>query len=392
MGRINGHGVAAAAATIMACGALALSACGGDAEGVSSGGNADPTAGTGGDGGAGGAAGSAGVAAGHGGDDVGRELPLSNLCAETPPEGSARPAAPPGYSGGSCPTLMPGVNPMGSGGVDREFTLLVPSEIGSDERLPIVFFWHWLGGDMDDFVQRGELEAAVNQQRFIAVVPASIPTPVSLYPALDLKWPYDITQSAARMEQEFVFFDDMLSCVVEQYSTNTDCVSSVGVSSGALFTDQLAAHRSRYLANFLSLSGGVGTGQGGLADVIKPWKGAEHKLPGLVLWGGDSDNCFNLLKFKDQSQALENALEADGHFFLECVHNCGHAQPPIDSPDGMSVFAPLWQFIFDHPYWLEPGESPYIQHGLPEGFPLWCGVGKASAVQRTGVCVDDSQC
>ena len=371
-------------AAIIFCAAVAAvagTACGGseNTEGGDAGNDQQPAGGSGGGG-------------GSGEDTGGRPLPISNLCAETPPEGSIRPAALPGYSGAACPTLAPGVNAIASGDVDREFTLLMPSDVGSDETLPIVFFWHWLGGDMDDFIERGELAAAVNEQRFIALVPASIPTPVSVYPDLDLKWPYDITQSAARMEQEFVFFDDMLSCVAEQFPSNTDCVSSVGVSSGALFTDQLAAHRSQYLASFLSLSGGVGSGQGGLSDVIKPWKGAEHKLPGLVLWGGDTDNCFNLLKFKDQSQALESSLEADGHFFIECVHNCGHAQPPIDAPEGMSVFAPLWQFIFDHPYWLEAGESPYTQHGLPEDFPAWCGIGIESAVQRTGVCVDDSQC
>ncbi len=371
-------------ATITVCLPLAAWACGGSEAATGPGAGDDAQAAGGADG--------AGGAAGSGGQDSGRPLPVSNLCAEAPPEGSPRPAALPGYSGGACPALTPGVNVIASGDVDREFTLLVPSDVASDAPLPIVFFWHWLGGDMDDFIERGQLATAVDDQQFIAVVPASIPTPVSLFPDLDLKWPYDITQSAARMEQEFVFFDDMLSCVVEQYPSNTDCVSSVGVSSGALFTDQLAAHRSEYLASFLSLSGGVGSGQGGLSDVIKPWKGAEHKLPGLVLWGGDTDNCFNLLKFKDQSQALESYLESDGHFFVECVHNCGHAQPPIDAPEGMTVFAPLWQFIFDHPYWLEPGESPYSQHGLPQEFPAWCGIGTESAVQRTGECVDDSQC
>ena len=63
---------------------------------------------------------------------------------------------------------------------------------------------------------------------------------------LNTKWPFDITQSQTRMDEEFLFFDDMLACVEAQYHINTSCVSTVGVSAGALFTDQLAQARSNW--------------------------------------------------------------------------------------------------------------------------------------------------
>ena len=125
--------------------------------------------------------------------------------------------------------------------------------------------------------------------------------------------------------------------------------------------------------------------------MIRPWKSAPHKLPGIVLWGGPTDNCAGLLKFEDISHTLEDELIKDGHFFVECVHNCGHSEPPFAGPAGYSKYKGLWDFVLDHPYWLAPGESPY-SGGLPADMPEWCGIGKDSATPRTGVCDNPSQC
>src|SRR5262249_12326298 len=144
------------------------------------------------------------------------------------------------------------------------------------------------------------------------------------------------------------------------------------------FTGVLAGHRAENLASMVSLSGGVG-------GYIRPWANPEHRLPAIVLWGGPTDSCF-VINFQDASHALEQALTDRGHFFLECVHNCGHAAPPFDPPPGMSKYEGLWQFVFDHPYWLAPGTSPYQTTGLNQGLPDWCGIGAGSATPRTGAC------
>ena len=90
-------------------------------------------------------------------------------------------------------------------------------------------------------------------------------------------------------------------------------------------------------------------------------------------------------------QTLEQELSADGHFLIECIHNCGHAIPPFEPPEGESDFAPVWQFVLNHPYWLDDGESPYQQQ-MPANMPVWCGVGVGSAEQRAGQCDRPSQC
>ena len=348
--------------------------------------------GEGGTAGQGGAAGTGvgGSAAGTGGSGAGGSggsgaATMGYACAQPPPPGAPTPPPPKSYSGGTCPSLVDGRNTMMSGGGMREFLLVRPSNASPGESLPVVFFWHWMGGDAQDFVDRGELVQATNDQRFIAVVPESVGAGVLGIPALDVKWPFDISQSQGRIDEELTFFDDMLACVAEQNDVNLSCVSSAGVSAGALFTAQLASMRGDYLASFVSLSGGVG-------GIIRPWGNPSHIMPAIVLSGGDGDNCFNVLNFQQQSGELKNALTGAGHLVIECVHNCGHAQPPVNPPPGQSTFAPFWDFVFEHPYWLGPGESPYLQSGLPSSFPEWCSIGVGTAVQRTGECIDPSEC
>jgi predicted esterase len=298
-------------------------------------------------------------------------------CSATPPVGAPMAPSPPAYNG-TCPTLptTTGTVQIQSSGNTRSFIVAVPDNLQPNEQLPIVFLWHWLGGSASDFFDQGDVQNAVDQQRFLAVIPQAKGD-------LTFTWPYSYFDTTERQQEEFQFFDDMLSCVEQQYDVNKECVASVGVSAGALWTDQLVGARSQYLSSFESLSGGVGPPPAG--STIKPWVEPKHPIPGIVLWGGPNDVCV-LQHFQDLSQNLEAALKKDGSFFVECIHNCGHAEPPFEPPDGYSTYAGLWQFVLDHPYWLPKGYSPYIQDGLPISDPAWCGIGANSATPRTGSC------
>jgi predicted esterase len=309
------------------------------------------------------------------------------LCRQQPPPGAPQPVPPPAFAG-TCPTLVSGMNAITSSGQARSFLLVVPANLMPDEKPPVIFMWHWLGGSANSFLERGQVQEAADGQRFIAVIPVSVGATV-FGTSFDTKWPFDITQSPDRMNKEFKFFDDMLSCVEAQFDINQSCVSTVGVSAGALFTDQLAQARSQQLASFISLSGGTG------ATIIKPWTDAARKLPGVVLWGGDGPpaqdgvkdilGCLGIgMDFSVASNDLEAGLTGDGHFFVECKHNCGHVEPPLDAPAGESKYAGMWEFALDHPYWLPAGQSPYLMHGLPASLPAWCGIGPHSATPRSG--------
>lgn len=295
-------------------------------------------------------------------------------CGDPVPPGAETALPPPTYSGGSCPTLASGANDLGG----RSFLLVLPTDYDATKSYPVVFLWHWLGGSAEDFFERAEAQAAADEQQFIAVIPQKKGD-------LLFVWPVESIQTQARVDEEARFFDDMLACVAEQYTVDINCVSSVGVSAGALWTDQLASERSERIASFVSLSGGTG-------GVIRPWKPAAHKAPSLVLWGGPTDDCIGLLSFQTLSGDLENALTSEGHFFLECIHNCGHSEPPFESPPGASKYKGMWDFVKDHPYWLPPGASIYQTEGIAPDLPEWCGIGKGSATARTGQCENASEC
>ncbi len=308
---------------------------------------------------------------------------LSPYCSMSPPAGAQVAPALPKY-GGSCPTIETGydlmsdtaVNVISSSGADRNIAVIAPHDHQADEVLPGVVMWDWRGGSAKDFYERSEVQDAANVQRFIAVIPEAKGDVL-------FKWPFTILDTDARLEEEFVFFDDMLACVAEQFNVEANCVSSTGVSAGALFTGQLAGGRGQHLAAIMPLSGGVGGG------TVKPWKSSAHKMPALVLWGGRDDFCV-AVDFNKASMELEDGLIADGHFITECIHNCGHSTPPFDVPMGYTTFAPLWMFALDHPYWLDDGESPY-GGGLPDGYPEWCAVGAGNATERVGECAG-SEC
>lgn len=296
-------------------------------------------------------------------------------CRDEPPAGAELPPPLPTY-GGECPELVAGFNTIQSMGNDREFLLVLPADLDPAEELPVVFLWHWLGGSAEDFLEQGDVQTAVDQFRFAAVIPAEKGD-------LLFRWPFSIFEGQGRVDEEYQFFEDMLACVAEQYAIEENCISSAGVSAGALFTGQLASGRGERLASILSLSGGTG------GAAVKPWGGSPHEMPAMVLWGGEMDSCV-AVDFNATSQDLENNLDADGHFVLECIHNCMHGAPPFDMEPGETAFAPMWEFVTAHPYWLDDGDSPYLA-GIPEGIPEWCAVGPGSAMPREGECGPD-QC
>lgn len=371
-------------------GILSLVACGDDG---SSSGGAPPGDGGGGNPSVGGSGGSGGVAstggaaavgAGAGGASAGgsgaggSSAQFVGRCGDPIPSGAPAAAPLPTYAG-TCPTLTPGFNTISSGGADREFLLVLPSDYDATQSYPVFFLWHWLGGDAEDFATRAEVQAAADTQHFIAVLPEKKGDVL-------FTWPFEKSQSQARVDEELGFFDDMLACVGAGLSIDPQCVSSVGVSAGALFTGQLAHARSTHLASFVSLSGGTG----GFA--IRDWETAEHRMPALVLWGGSEDTCQSVLSFETLSADLEANLTEDGHFLVECIHNCGHSEPPFEGPPEFSKYKGMWDFILAHPYWVSDGQSVLTTDGLSPDLPEWCAIGAGNATERTGECLNPSEC
>ena len=285
------------------------------------------------------------------------------------------------YSHGECPVITGGPTAETSVNTDflsagdyRDFRFLVPGSYDGTEAWPLLFGWHWLNASSRSFVEDGELETAAEEMRMLIVLPDD-------YENADgdsvywFNWPFSPTppSTAEAREKEMTFFDDLLACVSEQYRVDPCRVHAVGVSAGALWLTYLSTtDRVDHLASIEVLSGG-------LADIpLELWHmeyfPQANKYPAVVLWGGPLD-IIPPITFSTASQRYIEALKADGHFVVRCVHDSGHAVPPIDPPpDGGTRFRSLWTFFMDHPYGLAPGWSPYLASGLPADFPDWCDI------------------
>ena len=318
---------------------------------------------------------SGGADAGDAGPEVIDDAKIAAAsCSGPVPAGAPSAAALPQYAG-TCPALAPGgsYTEFKSKGANRKFLVYTPANLQPTEKLPVVFLWHWLGGDPEGMASVIDVQNVVDTRRFVAVIPA--PKGDVLF-----RWPFEATQSQGRVDEELAYFDDMLACVGTALPINKECVASMGVSAGALWTAQLASLRSNRLSSFVSLSGGTG-------GVVRNWTPAAHHMPGLVLWGGKDDmypKNVPIMNFEKASKNLEGALVGDNHFLVECVHNCGHAVPPFDAPPaGAPKFDVVWNFILKSPFWLPPGASPLKGAALPSAtYPAWCAVGQGNAVAR----------
>ncbi len=306
--------------------------------------------------------------------------PRLPLCGTTPPPGATlAPELPSFGGGGMCPVIETDgtLNVMSTGGGDREFIAVVPSDWEQGEQLPVIVLYHWLGASAQSFYNRAEAQAAADHYRFIALIPEGR----EIADLVPFRWPFAVSDLDFLMDQDFQFLDDMLACAHEQFGIDKECISVMGVSAGAMFSSMIASRHGSRVASLISLSGGVG-------GLVKPWQTAEHVMPAMVLWGGRQDFCI-AIDFEVASLQLEQDLEANGHFVMECIHNCSHATPPFEPDDReLPTFAPAWEFFLDHPYWLEDGESPYqlLPGGLPDQYPQWCSIGAGNADIRVGEC------
>lgn len=297
-----------------------------------------------------------------------------------PPDGPPdEPPAPaelppvPTYSHGACPVLTGGatrdtsvIEGFPSGDQTRAFRLMVPSDYDGSRPLPVIFAWHWLNASSGSFVNEAELETAIEELDFIAVLPDGLRNDNGDKAYL-LSWPF---AEVWGVESELRFFDDLLACVTEQYNVDRQRVYGIGVSAGGLWVTALAmTDRANHFAAVEVLSGGLG-------DMLGVWRmeyaPQPNKYPALVVWGGPTD--WLALSFHDASQRLRDALLGDDHFVVECMHDAGHGVPPVDPSEEHTKFKFLWEFMFAHTHGLPPGQSPYLETGLPDYFPPWCRI------------------
>ena len=285
----------------------------------------------------------------------GGDVPFDGgLCGEAPPMGAPAPPAPPGYSGGACPAFVPGYNTgFMAGGLSREFALIVPNATDDTGTYPLMFAWYHISGNAMDFVNDIEAQSLADAGRAIIVIPQDSGMFETVWPDT----PLDIGSSGV----DLAMFDDLYACISQQYAINTNCVGSLGVSAGGLWTSYLGTVRGRYFASNLTISGGHPS------EFVGPWWpwNSPRKFAALVMWGGPSDVLG--IDFHAASQNLVGDYTGSGHFLLRCEHQNGHGVPPAGDGDPLQT---ALHFARNHPYWLD-GESP-LDMGLPAFYPSYC--------------------
>ena len=128
------------------------------------------------------------------------------------------------------------VDGFATGDQVRSFRLMVPPGYDGSRPLPVIFAWHWLNASSASFVREAELESAVEELDFIAVLPDALRN-ANGDKAYFLSWPF---AEVWGVEGELRFFDDLLACVNDQLNVDRDRVYGIGVSAGGLWLTSLA--------------------------------------------------------------------------------------------------------------------------------------------------------
>ena len=248
----------------------------------------------------------------------------------------------------ACPaTLVPGVNiGFPSDGYDRSLILAVPSYHDAAQEWPVVFVWHWLGGDAASMLAASGMEPRAESEGILVVAPESRRLPLT-------EW--EFFNADPSTNPDITFFDQLLSCLEEQYNVDEDRVYSTGMSAGGLWTSYLGVERADVHAALAPASGGL----------FVSWVPPASKPPELVIWGGVTDMCCTV-DFNQMALDMIADLRSNDQFVVGCNHDMGHTWPyPVTGEY-------VWQFFADHVRGVTP--DPYEGAPLPAVFPSYCTI------------------
>ena len=271
------------------------------------------------------------------------DAPVGDTALDTADD-PADPIEPPVYTQGTCPELVDGANAQfpHAGGAHNLRIELPDDPIGA----PVLFAWHWLGGDARQLVASMELDALADEQGVIVVAPVSA--------GRAYEWAFT---SPPEGNPDLALFTDLLACLHTQWSVDLSRIWTTGMSAGGMWTTYLTMHRSEWLAASVPLSGGTFPG-----SYVTP----ASTLPVMVVWGGPDDTYGSgpsQVNFEELSLDFSQNLQDDGHFVVECVHDRAHTLPPNASEL-------VWRFVSSH---TKDAPTPWTS-GLPDDMPEWCRV------------------
>ena len=246
------------------------------------------------------------------------------------------PAENPYGSAKNCPVFETGTVEARAGGVDRVLEIELPK---NPRGAPVVFAWHWLGGDATETLDwMGVRELA--DAGYIVVAPESS--------GLPFEWD---TLDRSDDNVDLALVDSLLPCLFDAFAIDSDAVFATGHSAGGLFTTFLTMHRAEVFAATAPFSGGASSW-----DYETP----ARPIPSLVTWGGVNDT-YGGFSFHTASLDFVSMLLEDGSFPIACEHDLGHL-PPNETVEMLEIF------FGDHR--LDTPEA--WKDSIPSGMPDYC--------------------
>jgi hypothetical protein len=265
-------------------------------------------------------------------------------------------------SDGECP--MFGTNSpvnFSSGGQSRRVAVIAPA--ARPVGMPVLFVWHGLTTldqrPVEQTISGFNLQSVAEQKQMIIVVAEAMEQSLPFIGNIAL---WGILGDAT---SDLTLFDDLRTCIADEYSPDLARVYAWGHSGGALWTSMLLLERSSSLAAVVEFSGGSDFSIMGIGGPFVSYKTPDSLVPALLSTGGMNDvwpEQFALIRFEDTTQNLQDGLVSDGHTVVRCRHDLGHFQLP----------ATAWSLSMD---WIEAhrfGEaSDFVTSQLP-GHSSWC--------------------
>jgi hypothetical protein len=276
-----------------------------------------------------------------------------------PDENPAPPLA--DLSEGECPDMTTsGISTFRSAGLDRKVAVLFPEN--PQKGLPVIFNFHGLTSPEYLPVEASEasLQAEANARQAIFVVPEARVQTIQFVGTF-LLW--GIMDDEA---PDLILFDDLRTCVSQEFAVDLKRISVWGHSGGALWNSAMLMNRSEVLASVVEFSGGAEFSVPFIGGPFLAYETPTNLVPVFLATGGPMDVWPNadqpMIEFEDTTDTLQEKLATDGHVVVRCRHALGHNGIPTNG----------WDFSHEWMLAHRLGDpSPYVESGLGDE-ESWC--------------------
>jgi len=264
-------------------------------------------------------------------------------------------------SSGECPDLRTSGATVTffSSGEERTVTTVFPTN--QQPGMRVVFFYHGLleaGSNPTNYMVGAlDLQDMADDYNAVIVLPES---PIwNLVGQQFHMW--DVEDGT--FDKDLTFFDDLRTCVANDFDIDLDKVVSTGFSGGSLFNTILLSNRSEHLAAVVEMSGGADIEIPIYENEFAPYSTPISSIPVLLISGGEEDIWGGgLINFEEATNTLEQRLVTDKKFVVRCRHSQGHTIT-------MEAFNTAIEWLVNHEYGVD---SPYVS-GISD-WADWCEI------------------